>query len=1090
MPKRASPGSGKVAMRNQAEANLSALIESTEDLIWSVDLNYGLTLFNRAFQRHIEQVYGVRVAVGMRPEDLPLPERTAPWPQLFRRALSEGPFRIEYSLLDGHTHEVAFNPIVIDGETTGISVFGKDITERKRVELALAESEATFRRFFEENGTMMVLLDPISSNIVAANQAAADYYGLPQDRLIGVPADQINTASPETNVLDRQRVLQRQHDVFNYRIRLASGEEREVEAYTSPFVVDGRPLIYAIIRDVSERKRTEIELRESRDSLREAQMIGELGSYVLDFGTGMWTSSSLLDELFGIDESYERSVAGWVALVHPGDRAMMTAYFADEVVGARKAFDKEYRIVRQTDRAERWVYGRGRLDFDAQGQPLKMRGVIKDITERKLAEAQLRESEERYRSTFEQAAVGIVHASFDGRYLRCNARFAEIVGYPLEEIPGMTFQQITAPENRAESETARQRIKSGEAESFTCEKRYLRKDGSLTWVKVTVSTQRDAEGRPLHTIALVEDINARKTAEARLAAATEALRSSEARYRTVFQTSLDLIAINRLSDGMYVDVNKAFVDATGFEREEVLGHTSLELNAWADSRDRRIFVELLRLQSQCRNLEVSFKRKNGEVFSALVSAAAIELEGVPCVVTQIRDISHAKAAQNEIRNLAFYDPLTGLPNRRLLLDRLRQALAAGARSGRSQALLFVDLDHFKTLNDTLGHQTGDLLLKEVAQRIVACTSEADTAARLGGDEFLVLLEDLSGTPEEAAAQAKAVGEKVLAAIDQPYLLNGRECRSSASIGISVVGNRRETAHEALQQADIAMYQAKAAGRNAIRFFAPALQAAVNARATMEDDLRKAIKNNEFVLYYQPQVDRARLIGAEALIRWQHPTRGLLAPGDFISLAEETGLILPLGNWVLETACAQIAAWANREQSTHISVAVNISARQFRQPEFVEQVLAALDRAGADSQDLDLELTESMLVENIEDIIAKMSLLKSHGLRFSLDDFGTGYSSLAYLKRLPLDQMKIDRSFVRDMLVDESSGAIAQTIISLSRAMGLPVIAEGVETEQQREFLTRLGCHAFQGYLFSRPLPLREFEDHWLPTPRNSFSAAD
>jgi len=353
-----------------------------------------------------------------------------------------------------------------------------------------------------------------------------------------------------------------------------------------------------------------------------------------------------------------------------------------------------------------------------------------------------------------------------------------------------------------------------------------------------------------------------------------------------------------------------------------------------------------------------------------------------------------------------------------------------------------------------------------------------------------MLEDLSGAPEEAAAQAKAVGEKVLAAIDQPYLLDGRECRSSASIGISVFGNRRETAHGVLQQADIAMYQAKAAGRNTIRCFAPALQVAVNARAAMEDDLRKAIKNNEFVLYYQPQVDRARLIGAEALIRWQHPRRGLLAPGDFISLAEETGLILPLGNWVLETACAQIAAWANREQSAHIAVAVNIGARQFRQPDFVEQVLAALERTGADSQDLDLELTESMLVDNIEDIIAKMTLLKSHGLRFSLDDFGTGYSSLAYLKRLPLDELKIDRSFVRDILVDESSGAIAQTIISLSLAMGLPVVAEGVETEQQREFLTRLGCHAFQGYLFSRPLPLKEFEDHWLRTARNAVFAAD
>jgi diguanylate cyclase (GGDEF)-like protein/PAS domain S-box-containing protein len=567
------------------------------------------------------------------------------------------------------------------------------------------------------------------------------------------------------------------------------------------------------------------------------------------------------------------------------------------------------------------------------------------------------------------------------------------------------------------------------------------------------------------------------------------LRASEARYRTVFQTSLDLITINRVSDGMYIDVNKAFFDTMGFEREEVLGHTSLELNAWADSRDRRSFVELMRLQSQCRNLEVSFRRKNGEVFSALVSAAVIELEGVSCIVSQVRDISHAKAAEDEIYNLAFYDPLTGLPNRRLLVERLHQALAASNRCDRMRALLFVDLDNFKTLNDTLGHQTGDLLLKETARRITACVRDPDTVARLGGDEFVLMLEDLSEIPEVAAAHAKTVGEKILATVGQPYLLDARECRSSASIGISVFGDRRQTTNEVLQQADIAMYQAKAAGRNTMRFFAPALQAAVNARAALEDDLRKAIKTNEFVLYYQPQIDRARVIGAEALIRWKHPRRGILAPGEFIPLAEETGLILPLGNWVLETACAQIAAWAHRRQSARIAVAVNISTLQLRQPDFVQSVLAALDRTGANPKNLDLELTESMLVVNVEEVIAKITELKSHGLRFSLDDFGTGYSSLAYLKRLPLDQLKIDRSFVRDILVDDSSGAIAQTIISLSRAMGLSVIAEGVETEEQRLFLSHLGCHAFQGFLFSRPLPLDEFERLWLPAAAHTVPLA-
>jgi EAL domain-containing protein (putative c-di-GMP-specific phosphodiesterase class I) len=282
-----------------------------------------------------------------------------------------------------------------------------------------------------------------------------------------------------------------------------------------------------------------------------------------------------------------------------------------------------------------------------------------------------------------------------------------------------------------------------------------------------------------------------------------------------------------------------------------------------------------------------------------------------------------------------------------------------------------------------------------------------------------------------------------------------------------------------------MYQAKAAGRNTMRFFAPALQAAVNARAAMEEDLRQAIKTGEFALYFQPQVDSKGLIGAEALVRWNHPERGLLEPEEFIALAEETGLILPLGEWVLETTCKQIAAWAHRRETAHIALAVNISARQFRQPEFVDQVLAVLYRTGANPKNLKLELTESMLLENVDDVIEKMSALKSHGLTFSLDDFGTGHSSLSYLKRLPLDQLKIDRAFVRDILVDVTSGAIAQTIVSLSRAMGLSVIAEGVETDEQRQFLAILGCHSFQGYLFSPPLPLEDFERLWLaPLPQS------
>jgi EAL domain-containing protein (putative c-di-GMP-specific phosphodiesterase class I) len=350
-----------------------------------------------------------------------------------------------------------------------------------------------------------------------------------------------------------------------------------------------------------------------------------------------------------------------------------------------------------------------------------------------------------------------------------------------------------------------------------------------------------------------------------------------------------------------------------------------------------------------------------------------------------------------------------------------------------------------------------------------------------------MLEDLTDIPEDAAAQAQIAAETILATASEPYVLSGREYRSSFSVGITIFHDQTENLNEVLQQAEIAMYQAKAAGRNTMRFFAPELQAAVNAHAALEEDLRQGIRANQFLLWYQPQVDRGRFIGAEALLRWNHPRRGVLLPGEFIPLAEETGLILPLGQWVLEAACKQIAIWADGPNATPFTIAVNISARQFRQPDFVEQLLAVVERSGANPESLKLELTESMLVDDIDDVIAKMTSLRAHGLRFSLDDFGTGYSSLAYLKRLPLDQLKIDRSFVRDIVADSASGAIAQTIISLGRAMGLSVIAEGVESEDQRAFLFHLGCYAIQGYLFSRPLPLRDFELLFQAEQSSSFA---
>jgi diguanylate cyclase (GGDEF)-like protein/PAS domain S-box-containing protein len=438
------------------------------------------------------------------------------------------------------------------------------------------------------------------------------------------------------------------------------------------------------------------------------------------------------------------------------------------------------------------------------------------------------------------------------------------------------------------------------------------------------------------------------------------------------------------------------------------------------------------------------------------------------------DISARKLAEAEIAHLAFYDGLTNLPNRRLLLDRLHHAIAKAARGSIYGAVLFVDLDNFKSLNDTMGHDMGDRLLEMVAFRLSEVTRETDTVARLGGDEFVILLEDLGADQQQAMGNAAAVAGKVLDSLSRSYTLDAHELRSTPSIGVVLFGAEHHTINDLLRQADMAMYEAKAAGRATFRFFDPHMQVALDASATLEADLRHALQRDELRLYYQPVVDNSgRVTGVEALLRWQHPQRGLTAPGDFIPQAEKSGLIVELGEWVLEAACRQLVCWSESADNAHLTMAVNVSARQFRQPAFVDQVLAVLERTGADPRLLKLELTESMLLADMDDVIAKMTTLKAHGVGFALDDFGTGYSSLSYLKLLPIDQLKIDRSFVHDMLHTRHASSIVRAIITLAYSMDLAVVAEGVETREQWSALEAFGCNAFQGYLFGRAVPLTE-----------------
>lgn len=529
-----------------------------------------------------------------------------------------------------------------------------------------------------------------------------------------------------------------------------------------------------------------------------------------------------------------------------------------------------------------------------------------------------------------------------------------------------------------------------------------------------------------------------------------------------------------------VFVNHAFETITGYSLQEVLGKSPRLLQGPKTQR-----AELDRIRAAIHKREpvlaeiINYKKNGNQFWLECHITPVSQGNGIVTHFVAIqRDITQRKLAEAQIEQLAFYDPLTQLPNRRLLLDRLHQAVALVRRGHHMGALFFIDMDNFKNLNDTLGHDSGDLLLKQVAQRLEGCVRSNNTVARLGGDEFVVMLEDLSKRPLAAATQAKRVGEKILGIFHQPFQLGSHAYHCSASIGVTLFNSTVRNEDELLQRADIAMYQAKTTGRNTVRFFDPDMQAVVSARVELERQLRLGLKNSEFVLHYQTQTnENGDVAGVEALVRWHHPQRGLLYPHAFISLAEETGLILPLGQWILENACLQIALWSKHLAHPPPCVAINISPRQFQQPDFVDQVIAVLHRSGADPAHLKLELTESMLIEDIEGTIGKMHSLRKLGVSFSLDDFGTGYSSLSYLKRLPLDQLKIDKAFVRDVLTDPNDAAIVRTIVALGDTLGLQVIAEGVETLDQRDFLAQHGCHAFQGYFFSQPLPAEQLYAH-------------
>ncbi|MCK6414634.1 MAG: EAL domain-containing protein [Giesbergeria sp.] len=612
------------------------------------------------------------------------------------------------------------------------------------------------------------------------------------------------------------------------------------------------------------------------------------------------------------------------------------------------------------------------------------------------------------------------------------------------------------------------------AEGVDIEYRWRRPDGQVRWMRSRVRSPSHFDG-VLVEMGVVQDV-------------TEEHRAAE-------QLREQLEFIQRIASNIPGFIYQCRIQPNGTPSlpyvseavEGMMGVSDHIVRQDIQSLERNVLAEdlpLLRraIRRAVRTLqpwhcEYRVHAADGGVRWHMTSAALqAEPDGAVLMHGYTLDVTDRKRAAQEIERLAFYDALTSLPNRRLLLDRLQRLLLASQRSHQHGALLFIDLDNFKDLNDTLGHDMGDQLLIQVATRLVASVRECDTVARFGGDEFVVLLEGLDTQQEPAARQAEAVARKLLMALNQPFELAGQQHYSTPSIGLTLFGQERQSVDELLKRADLAMYEAKAAGRNTHRFFDPGMQQALHERSSLEADLRQGLARGEIFVHYQPVVDyQGHIKGAEALARWNHPERGLISPAEFIPLAEQTGLILPLGQHILQTACEQLVHWAGKKETAHLSMAVNVSARQFRQSGFMAEVLQTLRETGANPRRLKLELTESLLLGDIEDTIERMVQLKREGVGFALDDFGTGYSSLSYLKRLPLDQVKIDRGFVRDVLSDPNDAAIVRTILALAQSLDLDVVAEGVETAGQLGFLRLHGCEQFQGYLFGRPGPIAEVE---------------